>query len=46
MRLLDTIVIVGAINVRHRHHKKASKYLDTLAMDNDLFMPPVNADGV
>ena len=39
MRLLDTIVIVGAINVRDRHNKKASKYLDTLAMDNDLFMP-------
>ena len=39
MRLLDTIVIVGAINVRDRHNKKASKYLDTQAMDNDLFMP-------
>ncbi len=39
MRLLDTIVIVGALNVRDSHHRKASKYLDMLAMDNDLFMP-------
>ena len=39
MRLLDTIIIVGALNVRDRHHKKASKYLDVLAMDNDLVIP-------
>jgi len=39
MRLLDTIVIVGALNVRDIHHRKASKYLDMLAMDNELFMP-------
>ncbi len=36
---MDTIVIVGALNVRDRHHKKASKYLDILPMDNDLVMP-------
>lgn len=39
MRLVDTIVIVGALNIRDRHHKKASKYLDMLAMDNDLVIP-------
>ena len=39
MRLLDTIVIVGALNVRDRHHRKASKYLEMLAMDNDLVIP-------
>lgn len=39
MRVLDTIVIVGALNVRDSHHRKASKYLDMLAMDNDVFMP-------
>jgi len=39
MRLLDTIVIVGALNARDKHHKKASKYLDMLALDNDLVMP-------
>ncbi len=36
---MDTIVIVGALNVRDRHHKKASKYLGILPMDNDLVMP-------
>ena len=39
MRLLDTIVIVGALNVRDRHHGKASKYLEMLAMDNDVVVP-------
>ena len=39
MKLLDTIVIVGALNVRDRHHRKASKYLDMLAVANDLVMP-------
>lgn len=39
MRLLDTIVIVGALNVKDKHHRKASKYLDMLTMDNDLVIP-------
>ncbi|MGH9922663.1 MAG: hypothetical protein ACRD38_07915, partial [Nitrososphaerales archaeon] len=39
MRLLDTMVIVGALNARDRHHGKASKYLETLATDNDVLVP-------
>ncbi len=39
MRLLDTIVIVGALTVKDKHHKKASKYFSVLPMDNDLFIP-------
>lgn len=39
MRLLDTIVIVGALNARDRYHGKASKYLEMLAMDNDVLVP-------
>jgi len=39
MRLLDTVVIVGALNVRDKHYRKASKYLDMLAMDNDIVIP-------
>ncbi len=33
------MVIVGALNARDRHHGKASKYLETLATDNDVLVP-------
>ncbi|MGH9879047.1 MAG: type II toxin-antitoxin system VapC family toxin, partial [Nitrososphaerales archaeon] len=39
MRLLDTMVIIGALNARDRYHRKASKYLEMLAKDNDVLLP-------
>jgi predicted nucleic-acid-binding protein len=37
MRLLDTVVLVAALNVKDRYHKKASRYLDKL--EDDIFVP-------
>ncbi len=39
MRLLDTVVIVGALNVKDRHNRKASRYLDMLPVDNEFTIP-------
>ncbi len=39
MRLLDTVVLVGSLNIKDKHHKKAVRYLDMLSVDNDTFIP-------
>ncbi len=38
MRLLDTVVLIGAIRKEDRHHKKARKHLDSLSTEG-VFIP-------
>ena len=39
MKLLDTLVIVGALNPDDAHHKKASGYLDRLGKSAEIAIP-------
>lgn len=39
MKLLDTLVIVGALNPDDAHHKKASTYLDGLGKLAEISIP-------
>lgn len=39
MKLLDTLVIVGALNPDDAHHKKASTYLDRLGKLTEISIP-------
>ncbi len=39
MKLLDTMVIVGALNPNDAHHKKASTYLDRLGKLAEISIP-------
>jgi len=39
MRLLDTVVLVGAVNPADPYHRKALEHLDSLASNPEVFLP-------
>lgn len=39
MRLLDTVVFVGALNPLDQHHRAATRHLASLISDPDVFVP-------
>lgn len=39
MNLLDTVVLVGTVNPKNRHHKKAIEHLDKLVSEPDTRIP-------
>jgi predicted nucleic-acid-binding protein len=39
MKILDTVVLIGAIREEDRLHEKAKRHLDSLTKEKDVFVP-------
>jgi predicted nucleic acid-binding protein len=39
MKILDTVVLIGAIREEDRHHEKAKMHLDSLSEEKDVYVP-------
>jgi len=39
MKILDTVVLIGAIREEDKHHEKAKKHLDSFSKEKDVYLP-------
>ena len=39
MKILDTVVLIGAIREEDTYHEKATRYLDSLSKEKDVYVP-------
>ena len=39
LKLIDTLVLIGAIREEDAHHEKATKHLDSLSEDREVYIP-------